>query len=106
MSALIAVQLDAVDALAAELAAVAAELGDEAPRCRTAAAELRELGDVTGWRAGAAATAWAALLELLARECGSTATTLRAAVAGYRAQDAGLAGAVLPGRIGAVPVPR
>jgi hypothetical protein len=111
MSALVTIQLQAVDALADELAGLAGELGTEAPRCRTAAAELRGLGDVAGWEAGAGATAWAALLDLLAQQCASTAATLRAAVAAYRAVDAALAeavlpAAVLPGRVGAVAVPR
>jgi hypothetical protein len=112
MSVLVTVQLDAVDALAEELALLADELLAEAPRCRTAAAELDgALGDLAGWDAGAAATAWAALLEVLAGDCASTAATLRAAVAAYRAEDAALAAALLPavmrpGRVGAAAVPR
>jgi hypothetical protein len=107
MTAPLSVRFAAVDALADELAALAAQLAEEQPLCRTAAACLRTglVGDV-GWRAGAAATAWGTLTGLLAGECAAMAGTLHAAVASYRALDGELAQAVLPGRVGAVAVPR
>ena len=107
MSAPVSIRFDAVDALADELAALAAQLAEEQPLCRSAAACLQTGldGDV-GWRAGAAATAWGTLTGLLAGECAAMAGTLHAAVASYRAVDGELAQAVLPGRVGAVPVPR
>jgi|tagenome__1003787_1003787.scaffolds.fasta_scaffold20345781_1 hypothetical protein len=107
MPAPISVGFDAVDALADELAALAAQLAEERPLCLTAAASLRSAltGDV-GWRAGAAATAWGSLTEVLAEECAAMAGTLHAAVASYRSLDGDLARAVRPGGAGGVPVPR
>lgn len=107
MSAPLSVQFDAVDALAGELAALAAQLAEEPPLCRTAAASFATaLGGEAGRCAADAATAWAALTGLLAERCAATAGTLRAAVLSYRALDAGLAAAVLPGRSGAAARPR
>ena len=104
MSAPLSVDLDAVDALADELAALAAQLAEDPPLCRAAAASFASAvaGDA-GRRASDAATAWAALTSILADRCAATAGTLRAAVASYRAVDSGLAAAVLPGRSAAQP---
>jgi hypothetical protein len=86
---------DAVDALAAELGALAAELTDDADRTRSSAASLRAaLGGHEGWLAGAAATAWAGLYEVLAARTRALGGTLAAAAAAYRAEDAALAGPV------------
>ena len=98
MSAVITVQLDAVEALAAELAGLAGRLSDDARLCTsTAASFATALGGDDGWRARATATDWALLTEVLAEGAGALATTLRGAVAAYRAADAGLAGAIDPG---------
>jgi uncharacterized protein YukE len=97
----LSIQLGAVDAVADELAGLAARLAGELPGCRAAAAQLRAaLPGEAGDRAGAAAGEWAALAAVLAERCGSTARTLAAAVEAYRAQDAQLAaglGAARPG---------
>ena len=99
MSAVITVQLDRIEALAAELAALARALSDDARLCSsTAASFATALGGDDGWHARAAATAWEALLELLADDAGALSATLDGAVAAYRAADAGLAGAIDPGR--------
>jgi hypothetical protein len=87
----IAVQLDAVESLAAELATLAAELSDEAALCHSTATSLYSaLGGDEGWSAGSAATAWAAVGEVVAARTGAIAGTLVAAVGAYRAADAAL----------------
>ena len=107
MSAPLSVQFDAVVALADELAALAAQLAEEPPLCRTAAASFATaLGGDAGRSASDAATAWAGLTAVLADRCAATAGTLRAAVASYRALDGELATAVLPGSVGAAARPR
>ena len=107
MSAPLSVQFHAVDALAGELATLAAQLAEEPPLCRAAAASYATaLGGEAGRSAADAATAWAALTGLLAERCAATAGRLHAAVLSYRALDAGLADAVLPGRPGAAARPR
>jgi hypothetical protein len=108
VSAPLSVQFDAVDALADELAVLAAQLAEEPPLCRTAAASFATaLGDQVGGGASEASTAWAGLTGVLADRCAAMAGTLHAAVASYRALDGGLACAVLPGGpAGAVPRPR
>ena len=89
MSSIISVQLDAVAALAHELAVLAADLGDATDECRSAAGSmLTALGGDEGWAAGAAATAWAGLSALVAANATAIAGTLEAAVADYRAADA------------------
>jgi hypothetical protein len=98
VSAVITIQLDAVEALAAELATLARALGEDARLCSSTAGSLAAaLGGDDGWRARAAATAWGALTEHLADGAGALSTTLTAAVSAYRAADAGLAGAIDPG---------
>ena len=72
------VRPDDVEGLAAELAA---------ERTRPAALDGPE-----GSAAGAAATAWARLQEVLAARAGVLGCTLSAAAAAYRAEDATLAG--------------
>jgi len=90
------VRPEAVEALATELRALAAELADEAGWVRAAAASFPvALGGDEGWTAGATATAWARLQEVLAGRAEAMAGTFLAAVAAYRAEDAALAG---PGR--------
>jgi hypothetical protein len=98
MSTVISIQLDRIEALAAELASLAAELSDETARCTSAAASLRTaLGGDEGWRAGAAGTAWAGLLRLVDERTGAVGATLSAAVQSYREADAALAQSIPSG---------
>jgi hypothetical protein len=107
MSAPLSIRFPDVGDLADELAALAGQLAEEQPLCRTAAASLETaLGGDIGGRAAAAATAWGDLTGVLADRCAAMAGTLRAAVASYRAVDGVLAEAVLPGRVGAAALPR
>ncbi|SNR39141.1 hypothetical protein [Blastococcus mobilis] len=95
---------EGVTALAAELTVLAAELSDDADRCRAAAGALTSaLDGDDGWTAGAAATAWAGLEELLAEQAAALAGTLTGAVQSYLAEDARIARGTGPGRSG---VPR
>ncbi|MGY1635693.1 hypothetical protein ACI78V_03460 [Geodermatophilus sp. SYSU D00742] len=102
MSVTIAAQLDAIDALASELGALAAELGEDAQLCWSTAVSLgAAVGGDVGERAGATGSGWAALLELVAQQTGVLAATLSAAVDSYRLTDAGLADRLLVLRQGA-----
>jgi hypothetical protein len=84
---------DGVTALADELAILAALLTEDVERTRSAAASFPEaLGGHEGWAAGATATSWACLYDVLASRTGALAGTLRAAVAAYLAADVALAG--------------
>jgi hypothetical protein len=88
MSALISIQLDAVESLAAELASLAATLGDEVHLCTSTAASLgTALGGTTGEWAASAGHGWAGLLGVLADRTGAIATTLSSAVVAYRSAD-------------------
>lgn len=88
----ITVRLEAVEALAAELSALAGELADDAALCRSAAASLYSgLSGDPGWAAGSAATSWGALVDVVAARSDAVAGTLVSAVAAYRAADAALA---------------
>ncbi len=92
MSTIISVQLDGVAALAAELAALALELGEDVRLCTSAAASLAAaLSAEEGRRAVVAATGWSGLTRSLAERAGAVGATLDAAVASYRAADAALA---------------
>ena len=91
MCSTISVQLDAVEALAAELGGLAAELDDEADLCRSAARSLSSaLHGHEGWTAGATATAWGSLVTVVAARTSAVAATLTRATAAYRAADAAL----------------
>jgi hypothetical protein len=107
VSHLISVQLDALAALLAELTVLGAELGEEA---RLTGATGRSLGTAlagpVGADAAAAGAGWDDVLTTLAARTMAVAATLDAALAGYRAADAGLAGRIDPGWAGRVPVPR
>ncbi len=95
------VRPELVTALAGELTALAAELSDDADRCRaTAGALVSALDGDDGWTTGAAATAWASLEERLAEQTAALAGTLAAAVQAYLAEDARIARIVRPGRPG------
>lgn len=90
---------DGVAALADELASLAAELTDDVERARSAAACFPEaLGGQEGWAAGATATSWACLYEVMAARTSALAGTLTAAVAAYLAEDDWLAGSLGSGR--------
>jgi hypothetical protein len=90
---------DGVAALADELVTLAAELTEDVERTRSAAASFPEaLGGIEGWTAGATATSWACLYELLASRTHELAATLTAAAAAYLAEDAWLAGSLGSGR--------
>jgi hypothetical protein len=82
----------AVEALAAELGALARELSEDAGDARSAAAGLpTALAGQEGEFAGAAARTWASLEEILALRTAALADTLRAAIAAYRGEDVFLA---------------
>ena len=104
MCSTISVQLDAVDALAAELAALAAELGEEELLCRSTGRSLTAaLDGHEGWSAGATATAWGGLAAVVAARAAAVAATLTGATSAYRAADEALSegiGAHGPGRGG------
>jgi len=79
---------DGLEALAHELALLSGEVSEHAERSRSAAFALgRALDGIAGSSAGAAATGWAALEELLADRTRSVSQTLQAAVAAYLAED-------------------
>jgi hypothetical protein len=91
------IQPEAVEALATELAVLAAELADEAGQVRASAASFPvALGGDEGWHAGATATAWGRLQEMLGARADAIADTLAAAADAYRAEDAALAGRSAP----------
>jgi hypothetical protein len=90
---------DRVEALAGELVSLAAELAGDVGRARYAAASFSGalLGD-EGWSAGATATSWACLFEVLATRTSALACLLTDAVAAYLAEDAAIAGSLGSGR--------
>src|SRR4051812_29698125 len=98
MSTVISIQLDRVEALAAELVSLAGELAGETASCASAAASLHgALGGDEGWRAGVAGTAWAGLLRLIDERTAAVGATLSAAVLSYREADARLAASMPAG---------
>ena len=88
----ISVQSDALEALAGELAALAAELDEDATLSRTAASALyTALDGAEGWTSGGAAIARGSLTGVVAARTAAVAGTLGAAAVAYRAADATLA---------------
>jgi hypothetical protein len=86
---------EAVAALGDELTGLAAELLDDADRCRGAAGALATgLDGEEGWSAGAAGTAWAGLQDVLAERTAALARTVDGAVRDYLDEDARMAGAI------------
>lgn len=82
-------------ALADELASLSTELDDDVHAARWAAATVAPaLDGEAGRAAGAAATAWASLEEVLAGRTLALAGMLRGAVAAYLAEDVALAATV------------
>jgi hypothetical protein len=100
VSLTIAAQLDAIDAMADELAGLATELVAEAALCRSTAVSLGAAvtGDV-GHRAGAAGIGWGTLIDLVAQRTGALATTLHEAVDSYRLVDAAISDRLLLCRV-------
>jgi uncharacterized protein YukE len=99
VSLTIAAQLDAIDALADELAGLATELGSEAHLCRSTAVSLgTAVTGEAGHRSGAAGAGWGTLVDLVAQQTGALAATLRDAVRSYRLADAALSDRLLLAR--------
>jgi hypothetical protein len=97
----ITVHNDLVGELADELAALAAELDDDARTCRSTAVRLADaLGGDEGWHAEALATAWAGLATVVAARAGAVAATLVSATVAYRGADAALARGIADPRPG------
>lgn len=89
MSSTISVQLDALEALAGELTALAGELGGDADRCASAAGALSAaLNRDEGLNAAWAATSWAGLAHAVGDATGAVAATLGVAVTAYRDAEA------------------
>ena len=104
MSEPLSVQPDQVGALAAQLAALAAGLVDDATRCSGPGVAAALPGEV-GWTAATAVTGWSALAGSLAARLTVASTTLAAAMNAYADAEAQRA-ARLSGAPGAGPVPR
>jgi hypothetical protein len=106
MSALISVQLDAVEELAAELATLAVALAHEGPLCTSTAGSMAAaLGGREGFAAWSAASGWPRLVDSLADRTRTISTTLSNAVASYRALDVGTAQRI-DGRVGVTAIAR
>jgi hypothetical protein len=105
MDGRIVVQLDAVAALADELAALARELDDDAAECRRAATGIAAaLDGPEGATAAAAATAWGSLAAVVAAQVAELAAVLAGAVSRYRELDRALALQLADRRRGSVAV--
>jgi uncharacterized protein YukE len=105
MSSIIRVQLDILDELAGDLAALAGDLADDADRCRAAAAVLHgALTGDAGLDARWAATSWSALVGAVADGTQAVSATLAAAVTAYRTADEARAEAIARQRRQAVAV--
>ncbi len=95
----ITVQPAALEALAAELSVLAADLARDADLCRSAAHGFTTaLGGDEGSIARNCAVAWASLEEMLADGVRSMAGTLTAVVAGYADEDFSLSARIRLGR--------
>ncbi|WP_158545986.1 hypothetical protein [Blastococcus sp. TF02A-30] len=105
MQGRIEVQLDAVAALADELATLAREFDEDAADCRGAAERMAAaLDGDEGATAAGVATSWASIAGAVAQHVATLAAVLRAAVAGYRELDRALAQQLGQPRRGAVAV--
>ena len=95
----ISVEPAALEALAAELSALAAELSQDADLCRSAAHSVTTaLGGDEGRTAGDGAMAWASLGEVLADGARSLGSTLSSTAARYADEDYSLAARIRSGR--------
>ncbi len=101
MSRQIAIQLDAVQALGEELAALATELSADTDLCASSAASLAVAapGEVAD-RAGTTGRTWASLVADLAAGADAASRTLLAAVTSYRLADAAVSDRLLAARAG------
>ncbi|MGY1608210.1 hypothetical protein [Geodermatophilus sp. SYSU D00700] len=99
MSVSVAIQLDAVQALGEELAALAGELSAGADLCASTAVPLDTAapGEVSA-AAGLTGRAWARVVADCADGADAAARALLAAVQGYRLTDAALSDRVLAAR--------
>jgi hypothetical protein len=96
---LLSIERAGLRALAAELSALGGELAEDAELCRsTARSFTTALGGLDDGTAEGAASAWAALDELLADSVSALAGTLTAAVDAYAARDQALAARIASGR--------
>jgi hypothetical protein len=78
-----------VTAVAAELTGLAAELGEEAGRCRAAGPPLAgSLAGEEGWAAARVASVWGSVLEVVAARTGVLAGVLGGVAESYRAAEA------------------
>ena len=94
----ISVQPAALEALAAELAALAAELSHDADLCRSAAHSVTTaLGGHEGRTARDCVAAWASLEEVLADGARSLGSTLSSTAARYADEDYTLAARIRTG---------
>jgi hypothetical protein len=102
VSVRIAIQLDAVQALGEELAALATELSADTDLCAASAASLAIAapGEVSD-RAGATGRTWATLVADLVAGADAASATLLAAVQSYRLTDASVSDRLLAARVGA-----
>jgi hypothetical protein len=88
MSSIISVQLDALDALAGELATLAGELHEDAERCASAAGALADgLSRDEALDAAWAAGLWASLARAVSDATRAVADALRVAIGAYRAAE-------------------
>lgn len=102
----ISVQPAALEALAAELSALAAELAQDADVCRSAAPTFSTALGGEGWAARDCVAAWASLEETLADGARSLGATLSATAAGYADEDCSLAARIRTGHTYGAPGPR
>jgi Excreted virulence factor EspC, type VII ESX diderm len=94
----ISVQPAALEALAAELSALASALSEDADRCRSAAhAVSTALGGHEGLTARDCVTAWASLEEVLVDGARSLGSTLSSTAARYADEDYSLAARIRTG---------
>ncbi len=92
MTTPIVVQPDVLDALAADLLGLAADLSSGAGECDRAAGSMETAVDgPVGSRAASAGRSWSRLLESLSQHVATCATALHTVAAEYRAGDAALA---------------
>jgi hypothetical protein len=88
----IVVQPDVLEALAADLLGLAADLSTEADECSRAAGSVETAVDGTvGSRAASAGRSWSRLLESLSQQVAAWSTALYTVAAEYRAGDAAMA---------------
>jgi len=86
------VRTEFLEALAAELSALAGDLRTDADLCRsTGSSFAAALGDLEGWTAQSATSTWARLEDLLADGTATLADGVRATAADYAEHDGSVA---------------